>query len=358
MTDTRSLLTEAQHAELDQDVIYAIKSYDIDLLKKKLSVRPPLTTEHGKMCLHLAIEQDGSDVNATEIVKLLIAAGADVAALDKDNKMPIEKAAVRHRGAIVRIIAEKMLDNNKNNNIDSSLSRFLFNLIKEDELTPFYIVKMLLEVGIKIDWVCPETGNNVLHQAVKYKNSELLWIFLCSATYNQFIQDNHAHKTPFLLACITSGAEDCAEMLLDRIIERHLCADLLAQIDSAIVEAEKTGKIYLLKKLKGSLSALKIKRARFENHFVWSEAKMTVSNENVVLSNGLASLDAKLFAQFSREACSRAAPVLGNGLDTLDPEAFVQLSKRSLFTAASASAPSVEAPKDKKVIRSRISVLV
>ena len=128
-----------------------------------------------------------------EMIKLLLAYGADLSAKDRDDNTPIELAAKLGLWNIVKLIAQTEKDTKKGT---YKYAGALYCAVLNNQ---YGIAKLLLESNAKCNWSNKNTGNTFLHIAV-IKNTPLMIALLLNYEERFASIISNAKQTPLQLA--------------------------------------------------------------------------------------------------------------------------------------------------------------
>jgi len=218
-----------------KEMFMAIEDGGIEAVKSLIAAGADLNAinKYGYPPLHIAIITQKS-----EIVRLLLAAGADLNAIDKYGYTPLYNAIITWKSEIVRLLLDAEADVNAIDKYGdtplhiaarhgkSEISRLLLaagadlNAIDKDGYTPLHnaiitwkseIVRLLLDAEADVNAI-DKYGKTPLHIAARHRNSEIVTLLLdAEADVNAKDKDGN---TPLHIAA-RQGNSEIVRLLLD-----------------------------------------------------------------------------------------------------------------------------------------------
>lgn len=181
----------------------ASKALQLDTMRFLLDKGADITAidNRGRSVLFYAAEEGGSDA-----IRLLLSSGANILATDQDDWTVLHFAAFRGHADVVHILLEAGADGH------ATISRgytALFYAVEGGHLETLHV---LLDAGLTI---LDEAGDNILHVASLYGQSEIIKDQLRTSDQGSIDQTEAEGRTPLFNAAMR-GYSDIVELLLSQ----------------------------------------------------------------------------------------------------------------------------------------------
>jgi len=195
---------DKEEAAYGDAVRRAVIKGQLNTVKVLVKAKAPVTwqTTSTKMtCLHEAVCQD----NNLEMVQLLLSNGANIAAVNTDDRTPIMLAASKKQWTYVEAIANSQKIDEQDT---VKYGAALYYAVYYDNLK---IAELLLKAKAPVTWFSADDKNYLLHIAVTNNNPKMIELLLTSGA--DLHGKNKGGQTPLELACAL-GKWDCVDVFM------------------------------------------------------------------------------------------------------------------------------------------------
>lgn len=161
----------------------------------------------GRTRLLEALQSDEED---KELIKILIAAGADVNIADKYDQTPFTEAVNRKLFEIASLMVQKGADVNAVRFKNNTYSALMYAI----EIGQMEFAKVLIETGADVNFAIHETNDSCLHKAVYNQQKDIVASLIKAGAAVNF--KNNFYESPLSRATIAPKGKDLeiADMLL------------------------------------------------------------------------------------------------------------------------------------------------